>query len=202
MSLPSSEQAVTAHTGSSGGSQTRVLLIDNYDSFTYNLVQLLESLGARVHVVKNDTSEVTWDADAILLSAGPCGPKDAGLSLNAVSTGLPCLGICLGHQVLAYHFGGATVRAVRLLHGKSCAITHDGSELFVGTPQGFLAARYNSLTVREPLPASLCVTARDEVGEVMALKHRERPIYGVQFHPESILSTHGRQLIRNWLRTL
>lgn len=202
MPAPSSLQPNAAPGHPPRAAPRHVLLIDNYDSFTYNLVQLLQSLGADVRVVKNDVCEVNWHAQALLLSPGPRGPADAGVCLQALDTNLPCLGICLGHQVLAHRFGARVSRASRLLHGKACNVIHDGSELFKGVPQSFEAARYNSLIVKEPVPKELCVTARDEVGEVMALKHRHRPLYGIQFHPESILSSHGRQVVRNWLETL
>ena len=186
------------------------LVIDNYDSFTYNLVQYLEILGARCEVVLNDALDVAAirdrAADAILISPGPCAPDDAGVSLAliAASAGrVPLLGVCLGHQALAQVFGGKVVRATRPMHGKTSPIEHDGATLFAGIEQPFQATRYHSLVVeRESLPACLAISAWTAEGEIMGLRHRVHPIEGVQFHPESILTIAGMRVLDNWLRSI
>ena len=184
-----------------------ILLIDNYDSFTWNLVHYLGELGAEARVVRND--ELTADqalasgAGAIVLSPGPCDPARAGICLDLIRKApadLPILGVCLGHQAIGEAFGGRVVRCHEILHGKVSNITHDDTGVFRGLPQGFEATRYHSLTVEpESLPDSLAVTARSQSGVVMGLSHRTRPVHGVQFHPESIRTEHGRTLLGNFL---
>ena len=184
-----------------------LLLLDNYDSFTYNLYQYLGELGAAATVLRNDALTVR-DAlalrpQAIVISPGPCDPDRAGISVDLVreAAGLcPILGVCLGHQAIAQAFGGRIVRAPQIMHGKVSEIEHGGDDLFRGLPSPFPATRYHSL-VAEPatLPACLEVTARTRDGVIMAVRHRERPIHGVQFHPESIETRHGHQLLENFL---
>ncbi len=184
-----------------------LLLIDNYDSFTWNLVHYLGELGAGCRVVRND--ELTADealacgAQAIVLSPGPCDPARAGICLELIRKApddLPILGVCLGHQAIGEAMGGRVVRCHEILHGKVSNITHDDTGVFRGLPQGFEATRYHSLTVEpESLPDSLRVTARSQSGVIMGLEHRTRPLHGVQFHPESIRTTHGKALLRNFL---
>ncbi len=186
----------------------RVLVIDNYDSFTFNIVQYLGELGATSHVVKNDAIDVAGIAasnvDGVLVSPGPCTPNEAGVSLEAVATTqVPVLGVCLGHQAIGQAFGGQVVRAGRLMHGRTSPILHEGGGVFAGLPSPFEATRYHSLIVDRPtLPACLEITAWTAEGEIMGVRHRERPIEGVQFHPESILTTHGKALLANWVRSL
>jgi para-aminobenzoate synthetase component II len=185
----------------------RLLVVDNYDSFTYNLVQYLELLGARCDVRKNDAIDVpsarTLAPDAILISPGPCSPNEAGSSLaiiEALAAYQPILGVCLGHQALAQVCGGKVVRAERIMHGKTSPILHDGRTLFTGLPDPFVATRYHSLIVDRPsLPADLEVSAWTQEGEIMGLRHKRFPLEGVQFHPESILTLRGMDLLRNWL---
>ncbi|MBW6505731.1 MAG: aminodeoxychorismate/anthranilate synthase component II [Rhodobacteraceae bacterium] len=185
-----------------------LLLIDNYDSFTYNLVHYFGELGADVVVRRNDALDVqeamAMGAAAIVLSPGPCDPAQAGiclpLALAAAETGTPLLGVCLGHQAIGEAFGGRVVRAGEIVHGKMGTIHHAGAGVFAGLPSPFLATRYHSLIVdRATLPACLEVTAWLEDGTIMGLRHREHLIEGVQFHPESIASEHGHALIRNFL---
>lgn len=185
-----------------------LLLIDNYDSFTYNLVHYFGELGTDVKVVRNDALDVQQamglGAEAIVLSPGPCDPAQAGiclpLTLAAAEAGVPLLGVCLGHQVIGEAFGGSVVRAGETVHGKMGSILHEGKGLFRGLPSPFLATRYHSLIVdRDSLPDSLEVTAWLDDGTIMGLRHRERLIEGVQFHPESIASEHGHQMLRNFL---
>ena len=185
----------------------RLLVVDNYDSFTYNLVQYLEILGAKCVVRLNDAIDVdgarALDPDGILISPGPCSPNEAGVSLKiieALGSERPLLGVCLGHQAIAQVFGGHVVRAGRVMHGKTSPIEHDGRTLFAGLPRPFVATRYHSLIV-EPssLPNELEVSAWTNEGEIMGLRHARLPIEGVQFHPESILTTRGMDLLRNWL---
>jgi anthranilate synthase/aminodeoxychorismate synthase-like glutamine amidotransferase len=186
----------------------RVLVIDNYDSFTFNLVQYIGELGARVDVFKNDTIDVAgvraYDADALLISPGPCTPNEAGISLElitALGSTLPILGVCLGHQAIGQAYGGRVVRAGRLMHGKTSPIVHDSRGIFEGLPSPFDATRYHSLLVeRASLPECLEISAWTEEGEVMGLRHRELDVEGVQFHPESVLTTQGKRLVANWLR--
>jgi anthranilate synthase/aminodeoxychorismate synthase-like glutamine amidotransferase len=183
-----------------------LILIDNYDSFTYNLVQYFGELGAEVRVFRND--QVTLEEldhlqpDQIVISPGPGDPSDGGISNAAIRrfTGkIPVLGVCLGHQCLGAVFGGTIARAPRLMHGKTSLITHNGRDLFQGIPSPFEAMRYHSLVVCGPLPSELEITASTADGEIMGLKHRLYPSFGVQFHPESILTTHGKQLLKNFL---
>jgi anthranilate synthase component 2 len=184
-----------------------LLLIDNYDSFTYNLVHYLGELGAQTHVVRND--EITaaeafaMKPDAIVMSPGPCDPDSAGICLELVRTAppdLPILGVCLGHQSIGQACGGEVVQCHEILHGKLSSITHTGTGLFKGLPQGFSVTRYHSLTIRpQTLPDCLEITARSQSGVIMGLAHKSRPLYGVQFHPESIASEHGYALLKNFL---
>jgi anthranilate synthase component II len=186
----------------------KLLVIDNYDSFTYNLVQYLGELGAEPSVVRNDAEPL--DAmlarrpDGVVISPGPGRPADAGVTVAAVRAfgerGTPLLGVCLGHQGIGEAFGGRVVRARTLMHGKTSKIHHDGRGVFEGLPDGFEATRYHSLVVEaSSLPAALEVGARTDDGEIMALRHRELPIHGVQFHPESILTGEGKRLLGNFL---
>jgi anthranilate synthase/aminodeoxychorismate synthase-like glutamine amidotransferase len=185
-----------------------VLIIDNYDSFTYNLVQYLSEIGAEVQVYRNDA--ITLEAIArlnpshIVLSPGPCTPNEAGICLDLIARfagEIPILGVCLGHQAIAQAFGGRVVRAARLMHGKTSPIHHDGRTIFRGIPSPFTATRYHSLIVApEALPPVLTVSAWTAEGEIMGLRHRELPVEGVQFHPESILTEHGKELLQNFLR--
>ncbi len=184
-----------------------ILVIDNYDSFTYNIVQYLGELGAEVKVVRND--EITVDEiramapDRILISPGPCSPHEAGIScdvIRAFGAELPLFGVCLGHQCIGEVYGGDVVRADRLMHGKTSPIQHDGRGVLKGMPQPFEATRYHSLIVaRDSLPDCLSITAETEEQEIMGLQHREHPVYGVQFHPESILTEDGKQILQNFL---
>ncbi len=185
-----------------------LLLIDNYDSFTFNLVHALGDLGARCVVHRNDRLDVAAALDlrptAIVLSPGPCTPNEAGICLALIAAAaaarLPLLGVCLGHQAIGQAFGGEVVRAPAPMHGKVSIIRHDGTDLFAGLPDPFRATRYHSLVVRrDTLPRDLIETARTEDGIVMGLSHRALPIWGAQFHPESIASEHGRDLLRNFL---
>jgi len=184
-----------------------ILLIDNYDSFTYNLYHYLGELGAEVKVFLND--KITLDEIAalrpekIVISPGPCTPKEAGVSCDLIrrfAGHTPILGVCLGQQCIGHVFGGAVIRAPRLMHGKVSLVHHDGQGLFAGLPSPFTATRYHSLVVAEPLPDELIATAHTAEGELMGLRHKRLPIYGVQFHPESILTEHGKELLANFLR--
>jgi anthranilate synthase component II len=184
----------------------RVLLIDNYDSFTYNLYQYLGELGAETRVVRNDeltADEAVAAAQRIVISPGPGTPDQAGISLEVLRRAagrVPVLGVCLGHQALGQAFGGRVVRAPRLMHGKTSEIHHDGRTVFAGLPRPFTATRYHSLVVeRASVPECLKVTAWTDDGVVMGLRHRDHPLEGVQFHPESILTTAGKDLLRNFL---
>lgn len=186
-----------------------LLMIDNYDSFTYNLVQYFAELGARVMTVRNDETSVakieTMKPEAIVISPGPCTPNEAGISVEAIrhfAGKLPLLGVCLGHQSMGVAFGGKIIRASRLMHGKTSPITHDGKGVFEGMPNPFEATRYHSLLVEaESLPADLEVSARSDTGEIMGLRHKKLPLVeGVQFHPESILTQQGKRLCENFLR--
>lgn len=185
-----------------------LLLIDNYDSFTYNLYHYLGELGAKTTVRRNDEIDVqaamALNPSAILLSPGPCYPDQAGICLAltaaAAETRIPLIGVCLGHQAIGQAFGGRVVRAGDIVHGKRSAIHHEGRGVFAGLPSPFQATRYHSLVVeRATLPEALEVTAELEDGTIMGLQHRDLPVHGVQFHPESIASEHGRQLLRNFL---
>ena len=184
-----------------------LLLIDNYDSFTYNLAQYLGELGAEVRVERNDAVSVDEVArlapQRIVISPGPCTPNEAGISLELIGRlagKIPILGVCLGHQAIGQAFGGKVVRAPRVMHGKTSPIEHEGTGLFRGIPSPMQATRYHSLVV-EPasLPSSLKVTARTAEGEIMALQHQSLPVWGVQFHPESILTVDGKRLLQNFL---
>ncbi|ALG90553.1 MULTISPECIES: anthranilate synthase component II [Actibacterium] len=188
-----------------------LLLIDNYDSFTYNLVHYLGELGADVMVRRNDALDVqqamALNPTAILLSPGPCDPSQAGICLAlvqaAAETRTPLMGVCLGHQAIGEAFGGKVVRAGEIVHGKLGQMHHDGTGLFAGLPSPFAATRYHSLIVeRESLPDCLRINAWLEDGMIMGLRHRELPIHGVQFHPESIASEHGHKLLKNFLDML
>ncbi|WRP13269.1 aminodeoxychorismate/anthranilate synthase component II [Geochorda subterranea] len=184
-----------------------VVVVDNYDSFTYNLVQYLGELGASLEVWRNDQIAVqdllARRPLAIVISPGPGRPEQAGISVELIrqADAIPVLGVCLGHQAIAVAFGGRVVASDRLLHGKASPIHHDGRTIFEGLPDPFEAGRYHSLCVaREGLPAELEVSAVDETGCIMGLRHRERPVEGVQFHPESVLTgSHGKQMLRNFL---
>lgn len=187
---------------------TRIVVIDNYDSFVYNLVQYLQQLGAETVVHRND--EVTVDQvaetvpDGVLISPGPGIPADAGISEHliswAASTDTPLLGVCLGHQAIAEVYGGVVDRAPELMHGRTSRVKHDGSGLFEGLPTPFTATRYHSLAVVDgTLPGDIEVTARTDDGAIMALRHTRHPIVGVQFHPESVLTQGGHRMLANWL---
>lgn len=183
-----------------------VLVIDNYDSFTYNLVQYLGELGADVQVFRNDQITVADIAnlapDQIVISPGPGDPLDGGVSndvIRELGPTIPLLGVCLGHQCIGHVYGGQVSRAPRLMHGKTSSVYHNGRGLFTGIPSPFQATRYHSLIVEEPLPACLEVSAFTRDGEVMGLRHKEYAVTGVQFHPESILTEHGRRLLQNFL---
>jgi anthranilate synthase/aminodeoxychorismate synthase-like glutamine amidotransferase len=185
-----------------------LLIIDNYDSFTYNLVQYFGELGAEIVVKRNDEITAAEAAalrpDAIVISPGPCTPKEAGVSndiIREIGPRLPVLGVCLGHQCIGYVFGAEVVRAGRLMHGKTSPIQHDGTGVFAKLPDPFEATRYHSLIIDPPtVPDSLVVNARTAEGEIMGVRHRDHPIHGVQFHPESILTRHGKDLLANFLR--
>jgi anthranilate synthase/aminodeoxychorismate synthase-like glutamine amidotransferase len=187
-----------------------ILMIDNYDSFTYNLVQYLGQLGEEVVVRRND--EVTLDEieamapEAIFLSPGPCSPEQAGITVEAIRAfhrKVPLMGVCLGHQAIGHAFGGRVVRAGRIMHGKTSPILNDGRTIFKGLPSPFPAGRYHSLIVeREGLPDCLEISAETQEGEIMGLRHRELPVEGIQFHPESILTPGGKRIIRNFLQLI
>ena len=184
-----------------------MLVIDNYDSFTYNLVQYLGELGAEMKIIRND--QITIDEIAamkpsrILVSPGPCSPNEAGISCDVIKTfgeRIPIFGVCLGHQCMGQVYGGKVVRAARLMHGKTSPILHHGTSLLKGLPSPFDAIRYHSLLVeRQSLPPDLTITAETAEGEIMALQHKRFPVHGVQFHPESILTQGGKQILKNFL---
>ncbi len=184
-----------------------LLVIDNYDSFTYNLVQYLGEMGQEVRVVRNDeipAAEIATLAPShIVISPGPCTPNEAGISLEVIKTyagKIPILGVCLGHQAIGQAFGGKVVRAARVMHGKTSPISHDGKGLFTGLPNPFQATRYHSLLIeRASVPDSLDVTAQTAENEIMAVRHKTLPVEGVQFHPESFLTTSGKDLLRNFI---
>ncbi len=191
--------------------QPTILLIDNYDSFTYNLVHYLNELGAAVEVVRNDAHSaadlLARKADGIVLSPGPCSPNEAGVCLDVIAAAAaaerPLFGVCLGHQAIGQAFGGTVVRAPQLMHGKTSPVHHTNEGLFKGLSNPFTATRYHSLIVaRDTLPEVLSITAETEDGIIMGLAHRTLPIHGVQFHPESIASEHGHDLLRNFLSLL
>jgi anthranilate synthase/aminodeoxychorismate synthase-like glutamine amidotransferase len=183
-----------------------ILLIDNYDSFTWNLAQYLGALGAALLVRRND--EIPLDEIAalrperIVISPGPGRPEDAGVSVELIrrfAPAIPLLGVCLGHQAIGVAFGGSIVRALQLMHGKVSSIEHDGRGVFRGVSHPFTAGRYHSLVIAEPIPAELEATARSEDGTIMGVRHRQFPVHGVQFHPESVLTGEGHQMLRNFL---
>jgi anthranilate synthase/aminodeoxychorismate synthase-like glutamine amidotransferase len=185
-----------------------ILVIDNYDSFTYNLVQYFGELGAEPLVRRNDEITVeeigNLSPERICISPGPCSPNEAGISnevIRKLAGKYPILGVCLGHQCMGHVYGGEVVRAGRLMHGKTSPILHNGKDLFQGLPNPFEATRYHSLLVkRETFPDALEITAETVEGEIMGLRHKELPLWGVQFHPESILTTHGKELLANFLK--
>jgi len=185
-----------------------LLMIDNYDSFTYNLVQYFGELGEDIRVFRNDKIAIPeiekMSPERIVISPGPCTPKEAGISVEAIQTfagRIPLLGVCLGHQSIGAAFGGEIVRAPRLMHGKTSLIHHDGKNLFAGLPNPFEATRYHSLLIRkETIPDCLEITAWTDQGEIMGVRHKEFTVEGVQFHPESILTTVGKDLLRNFLK--
>lgn len=193
--------------GDGGRRKSMILMIDNYDSFTYNLVQFLGELGEELIVKRND--EITLDEieslcpDYLMISPGPCSPNEAGISLEAIRTfagKIPIFGVCLGHQSIAQVFGGDVVRAERLMHGKVSPMIHDGKTIFEEMPDGFNATRYHSLIVkRETLPDCFDISAQTAQGEIMAIRHKYLPIEGVQFHPESIMTEQGKRLLLNFL---
>jgi anthranilate synthase/aminodeoxychorismate synthase-like glutamine amidotransferase len=190
-------------------SSPRVLLIDNYDSFTYNLYQYMCELGASVSVYRNDAitvDEVRAQApDFIVISPGPGVPRDAGISIDlirALGSVTPILGVCLGHQAITEAYGGVVTRAPELMHGKASKVSHDGKGVFAGLPSPFSAIRYHSLCAApEAVPEVLDVTAKSDSGVIMGVRHRQYPVYGVQFHPESILTEYGKDLLRNFLQS-
>jgi len=185
----------------------RILLIDNYDSFTWNLAQYLGELNAEVEVVRNDAIDLTGVGarrpDRIVISPGPCTPKEAGISVSLIQAyagRVPLLGVCLGHQSIGAAFGGTIVRARRVMHGKTSTITHNRQDIFAGIPSPYTVIRYHSLVIeRASLPSDLSVMAESDDGEIMAVRHKTLPVWGVQFHPESILTEHGHDLLRNFL---
>ena len=187
-----------------------ILMIDNYDSFTYNLVQYLGQLGREVVVYRNDMISIReieeLNPEAIFLSPGPCSPEQAGITIDVVRRfhrRIPLMGVCLGHQAIGSAFGGRVVRAGRIMHGKTSPILNDGRTIFKGLPSPFPAGRYHSLIVeRESLPDCLEISAQTEEGEIMGLRHREWPVEGIQFHPESILTPGGKRIIRNFLQLI
>jgi len=183
-----------------------ILLIDNYDSFTFNLAQYLGELGAQTVVRRNDEVSIAeierMQPERIVISPGPGRPEDAGVTVEAIRTfgaRIPVLGVCLGHQGIGLAFGGSVVRAGELMHGKVSVVHHDGKGVFKGVSQPFTAGRYHSLVVAEPVPDQLEIAARTEDGTIMGVRHRTAPIHGVQFHPESVLTPEGRKLLRNFL---
>jgi len=185
-----------------------LLILDNYDSFTYNLVQYFGELGAEMKIFRNDVLTIddvkALNPERICISPGPCTPNEAGISLELIKEmgeTTPILGVCLGHQSIGQVYGGDVVRADRLMHGKTSPILHNGESVFAGMPSPFEATRYHSLIVkRDTLPACLEITAWTEEGEIMGLKHKEYPVHGVQFHPESILTHDGKRLLENFLK--
>lgn len=187
-----------------------IVVIDNYDSFTYNLVQYVAGYDVEARVFRNDRISVAeieaMSPEAILLSPGPCSPREAGITValvQALYRRVPILGVCLGHQAIGYAFGGKVVRAGRVMHGKTSLVRSDGGTIFEGLPDPFVAGRYHSLIVeRATLPSCLTVTAETEEGEVMGIRHRDYPVEGIQFHPESILTPQGKRIVRNFLEMI
>ena len=187
-----------------------ILMIDNYDSFTYNLVHSIAGLGQEVVVHRNDALRLEdigrLEPTAIFLSPGPCSPKEAGITVESIRhfyRSVPIMGVCLGHQAIGYAFGSAVVRAKRIMHGKTSPIFHDGRTIFRGLPNPFQATRYHSLIIdRETLPECLEMCAWTEEGEIMGVRHRDHPVEGVQFHPESILTPYGDLIIRNFIQRM
>ena len=185
-----------------------ILMIDNYDSFTFNIVQYLGQMGEEVQVFRNDKitlSEIKkLKPQSIFLSPGPCSPREAGITVDVIRefhASIPLMGICLGHQSIGFAFGGEVVRAERIMHGKVSPVNHDGKTIFAGLPNPFTAGRYHSLLVRpETLPACLEISATTAEGEIMGLRHKEFPVEGIQFHPESVLTPQGKRIIRNFLK--
>ncbi|MED1512352.1 aminodeoxychorismate/anthranilate synthase component II [Bacillus proteolyticus] len=185
-----------------------ILMIDNYDSFTFNLVQFLGELGQELVVKRNDEVAISdienMNPDFLMISPGPCSPNEAGISMEVIqyfAGKIPIFGVCLGHQSIAQVFGGEVVRAGRLMHGKTSPMHHDGKTIFSDIPNPFTATRYHSLIVKkETLPECLEITSWTEEGEIMALRHKTLPIEGVQFHPESIMTSHGKELLHNFIR--
>jgi len=185
-----------------------ILMIDNYDSFTYNLVQYLGELGQEIKVFRNDKITIAeieeLKPERIVISPGPCTPKEAGISIEVIRQfkgRMPILGVCLGHQSIGEAFGGDVVRAGRLMHGKTSMIYHDGKTIFECLPNPFEATRYHSLIIkRETIPSCLTITAETKEGEIMGVRHKDLPVEGVQFHPESILTKSGMDLLRNFLK--
>jgi anthranilate synthase/aminodeoxychorismate synthase-like glutamine amidotransferase len=185
-----------------------LLVIDNYDSFTYNIVQYLGEMQVAMEVWRNDQVSIDkvreLNPDRLLISPGPCSPKESGFSneiIRSFSTRIPTLGVCLGHQCIGHVFGGNVIVNYRMMHGKTSPIKHNGKDLFEGMPNPFAATRYHSLVIeRSSLPDCLEITAETEEGEIMGVKHKQYPIWGVQFHPESILTENGRQILRNFLK--
>jgi para-aminobenzoate synthetase component II len=186
-----------------------ILMIDNYDSFTYNLVQYLGEMGEELRVYRNDKISVSeieaLKPDRIIISPGPCTPKEAGISVETIkhfAGKVPILGVCLGHQSIGYAFGGKIIRADRLMHGKTSLIQHDSQGVFRDMPNPFTATRYHSLVIeRSSMPECLQITAETDIGEIMGIRHKDLPIEGVQFHPESILTQEGKKLLKNFLGT-
>jgi anthranilate synthase/aminodeoxychorismate synthase-like glutamine amidotransferase len=185
-----------------------VLVIDNYDSFTYNLVQYLGEMNVELRVCRNDQISLdqirSLQPERILVSPGPCSPRESGLSNDIIRTfgpAIPVFGVCLGHQCIGHTFGAEVIVNYRMMHGKVSPIRHNGQDLFVGMPNPFQATRYHSLVIkRETLPECLEITAESDEGEIMGVRHKELPIWGVQFHPESILTEDGRTIVRNFLK--
>lgn len=185
-----------------------ILMIDNYDSFTFNIVQYLTQMGQDVRVYRNDkitTEDIAqFQPQAIFLSPGPCSPREAGITVAVVRrfyTKIPIMGVCLGHQSIGFAFGGEVVRAERIMHGKTSLVRHDNKTIFTGLPNPFSAGRYHSLIVkRETLPDCLEISAETDEGEIMGFRHKEYPVEGIQFHPESVLTPQGKRIIKNFLK--
>ena len=187
---------------------TKLFMLDNYDSFTYNIVQYFGELGAEVIVARNDEISIeeieAMDPDLICVSPGPCTPAEAGISIEVIkhfAGKIPILGVCLGHQSIGAAFGGHIIRAKQLMHGKTSTITHHGTDIFTDIPSPYTVTRYHSLAIeRDTLPECLEITAETDDGEIMAVAHKELPVFGVQFHPESVLSDYGHELFNNFLK--